>query len=265
MSVLAALAASLAMLTWRPPGRWWVRHRLGLVSASYGRAARVLLVGTLVAVGGPLVLALPGPRIVLSLTVLMVGLFGLRQMAVGRRRQRISGLRASATEMLGLMAAELRAGALPSRVLTGLAHDFAFLSPAARATALGGDVPAALRASSETPGLEVLADVGGAWQVAERAGAPLVQVLARLEHTARTQREIEQEVASGIAPARATGRLMAVLPMVGLLLGSGMGGDPVGVLTGTWIGVACLAGGCGLACAGVAWVERIASSIEREP
>ena len=49
----------------------------------------------------------------------------------------------------------------------------------------------------------------------------------------------------------------------GLPLGSGMGGDPVGLLTGTWIGVTCLAAGCALACLGITWVERIAAAAER--
>lgn len=162
------------------------------------------------------------------------------------------------------MSAELRAGILPQRALQGLAPEFPFLTAAARAADLGGDVPAALRAAADESGAELLAELSGAWLVAERAGAPLSRVLDRLEETARGELEIEREVESGLAPARATGRLMAVLPVFGLALGSGMGGDPVAVLTGTYPGVLCLAAGCALACVGVAWVERIASSAEAE-
>lgn len=74
---------------------------------------------------------------------------------------------------------------------------------------------------------------------------------------------MEREVQSGVAPARATGRLMAMLPVVGLALGSGMGSDPVALLTGTVPGGLCLAAGSACACAGVAWVNRIAATAER--
>jgi tight adherence protein B len=55
---------------------------------------------------------------------------------------------------------------------------------------------------------------------------------------------------------------MAVLPVLGLSLGAGMGADPVQVLTGTVVGAFCLAGGLALACVGVAWVDRIVASVD---
>ena len=205
-----------------------------------------------------------GPHVVLVATVAGVVAFGLRQWRVALRRKRQRERRRLVSEAIGLMAAELRGGILPQRVLTGLAAEFDFLAPAARAADLGGDMPAALRMAADETGAELLAELAGAWLVAERSGAPLAHVLDRLEETARGDLEIEREVESGLAPARATGRLMAVLPVFGLALGSGMGGDPVEILTGTFPGVLCLAAGCGLACAGVAWVERIAASAEAD-
>lgn len=205
-----------------------------------------------------------GPHIILVATFAGVAAFGLRQWRVALRRRRLRERRRLVSEAIGLMSAELRAGILPQRVLAGLAPEFDFLAPAARAADLGGDVSAALRAAADETGAELLGELAGAWLVAERAGAPLARVLDRLEDTARGDLEIEREVESGLAPARATGRLMAVLPVFGLALGSGMGGDPVAILTGTFPGVVCLAAGCGLACAGVAWVERIAASAEAE-
>jgi tight adherence protein B len=206
-----------------------------------------------------------GPHVVLVVTMAGVVAFGVRQWRVARRRQNLRERRRLVSEAIGLMSAELRAGILPQRALAGLAPEFDFLGPAAHAADLGGDVPAALRAAADETGAELLADLAGAWLVAERAGAPLARVLDRLEETARGDLEIEREVESGLAPARATGRLMAVLPVFGLALGSGMGGDPVAILTGTLPGVLCLAAGCGLACVGVAWVERIAATAEAEP
>lgn len=260
MNVAAAVLAATAVLLGRPSGRWVVRRRLGIAGAAPSAGWMAALAVAAAAAGLPVVARASGPQVVLVVTVAAVGWFCLRQLRRSRYRDRVARRRAEVVELLGLMAAELRAGILPQRVLTGLAADAAVLRPAGRAAELGGDVVVALREASTEPGHELLGDLAAAWQVADRSGAPLATVIDRLEQAARVDRETVREVESGVAPARATGRLMAVLPVMGLLLGSGMGGDPVAVLTSTWIGVLCLATGSALACAGVAWIERIAVS-----
>lgn len=265
MTVLAALCTAAAVWLRRPPGRWVVRHRLGLDVARRSTPRPIVVVAIPLAVVWMSGRAgISGPHAVLVVMIAGVVAFGIRQWRSALRRKRRHERRRLVSEAIGLMSAELRAGILPQRVLAGLAAEFEFLASAARAADLGGDVPAALRAAADETGAELLAELAGAWLVAERAGAPLARVLDRLEDTARGDLEIEREVDSGLAPARATGRLMAVLPVFGLALGSGMGGDPFAILTGTFPGVLCLAAGCGLACAGVAWVERIAASAEAE-
>ncbi|MFI5429189.1 type II secretion system F family protein [Aeromicrobium sp. UC242_57] len=146
-----------------------------------------------------------------------------------------------------------------------MSREHAFLVPAAQAADLGADVAAALRDAGSAPGREALRDLGAAWQVADRAGAPLAAVLGRLEQSVRDDHDLEREIQAGVAPARATGRLMAILPVVGLVLGSGLGGSPFSMLTSTWPGSMCAAAGCALACLGVVWIERIATSAERPP
>lgn len=260
MTVVAAAATSVALLLWRPPGLWWVRRRLGPADVAPSRGwgvAAVVVVGALVL---PRLGAMSAHRIVLAGTIAAVVAFAVRQGWAARARTRVRRRRGEIVELVSLMAAELRAGVLPDRTLGGLADEFTALRPAARAAELGGDVAAALREAAQVRGHELLADLGGAWFVADRSGAPLAAVLARLADAARLERDIGREAEAGAAPARATARLMAVLPVAGLLLGAGMGGDPVDVLTGTWIGVSCLAAGCALACAGIAWIERIADS-----
>lgn len=214
------------------------------------------------AAGVSLLPRLSGPGVLVGLTAAGVAVFLAHQVRRVRARARVAARRAEVGELLGLMTAELRAGALPHRMLVGLVTDFAFIASAARAAELGGDVAAQLHEASSVEGREVLRDLAGAWHVAERSGAPLADVMDRLEQSARAARDLAREVASGVAPARATGRLMAALPVLGLLLGSGMGGDPVSVLTTTWVGALCLSGGCALACAGVAWIERIADTVD---
>jgi tight adherence protein B len=267
VTLLAAVFASSATLLWRPPGRWVAQHRLALDPVRRPPSRPAIAIGASIAIvvaAGHV--GVSGPHVVLVVTIAGVGVFGLRQWRAGRRRERLRERRRLVSEAIGLMSAELRAGILPQRVLTGLAREFDFFGPASRAAELGGDVAAALRTAADEIGAELLDDLAGAWLVAERAGAPLARVLDRLEETARGDLDIdiEREVEAGLAPARATGRLMAVLPVFGLALGSGMGGDPVTILTGTLPGVLCLAAGCGLACVGVAWVERIAASAEAQ-
>lgn len=262
MTVAAAVLLGMAVALWQPSGRWWVARRLGSPTRGAPVGAAVALAVAGGAAAATLLSSVPGPGVAVAMTLIAMGAFAVGQSRRSRARARIAGRRAEVAELVGLMAADLRAGALPQRTLAGLVEDFGFVAPAARAVDLGGDVVGILREAATVPGREVLRDLAGAWHVAERSGAPLASVLGRLEHAARADRELAREVSSGVAPARATGRLMAALPVVGLLLGSGAGGDPVAMLTTTWIGAACLAAGCALACGGLAWIERIAASAE---
>lgn len=263
MRAVAALFTVLTVLMAKPGGGWLIRERLGIPRRWHIRIGALVPPLAMVGVLGVVLAGLPPARLIVALTAGGVGLFALRQVRAERVRRRAQSQRHAVAEAIGLLAAELRAGVLPQRALAGLAPDFAFLASASRAAGLGGDVSAALRGESAAAGCEQLVDLSSAWFVAERSGAPLARVLDRLEVAARDDREIEREVQSGVAPARATGRLMAVLPVVGLLLGSGMGADPVELLTSTVPGALCLALGSAFACAGVAWVNRIASAGER--
>ncbi|MGI9084571.1 MAG: type II secretion system F family protein [Aeromicrobium sp.] len=200
--------------------------------------------------------------VIVASTAVCVAVFVLRLLKVSRDRAAAVRTRARTAAALDLLAAELRAGSLPRHALAAVADDAPSLAAAAAATAHGGDVVAALRAASTGPGAGALADLAGAWHVAERAGAPLADVLDRVATTVRDDAEVDRDVLAEAAPARATGRLMAVLPVLGLTLGAGMGADPVHVLTGTVVGASCLAGGLALACLGLAWVDRIVGSVE---
>lgn len=262
MTVLAAALTVVALVLARPDGRWLVRERLPVSGWSLHHASWAPSIGT---VGAVVVVSVgvPPARLVVMITACGVGWFVMRQVQAERARRRAMKQRDAVAEALGLMAAELRAGVLPRRVVTSLALDFPFLEAAARTADLGGDVSSALLTASREPGRELLVDLAGAWMVAERSGAPLARILDRLEASTRDDREIEREVQAGVSPARATGRLMAVLPLVGLMMGSGMGADPVALLTGTLPGALCLAAGATCACVGVAWVNRIAAAAER--
>jgi tight adherence protein B len=70
-------------------------------------------------------------------------------------------------------------------------------------------------------------------------------------------------VALELAAPRATARLLAALPVLGIVIGSASGANPVGVLIGTAWGWGLLGAGLVLDLAGLAWVGRIAHAAER--
>jgi tight adherence protein B len=173
-----------------------------------------------------------------------------------RRHQAVVGL-------CGALAAELSAG-LPSHTAVARAcrdwPEFARVEQAAR---LGGDIPGALRSLAELPGADGLRVLAAGWAVATHSGASLARVLDRLVDTLRDEAAAQAEVDAALEPPRATARLLAALPLFGVVLGTAMGADPLAILVGTGFGRACLLIGLLLAVAGVAWVERLAAAVSR--
>ena len=94
-----------------------------------------------------------------------------------------------------------------------------------------------------------------------RSGAGLASTLALTADQLRAERATARVVATELAAAQATARLLVVLPAGVLLLGSGLGGDPVGFLLATPAGLVCLCAGLALEYAGLCWLARIADQV----
>lgn len=208
-------------------------------------------VGPGAASGGPLVLA----------ALVAAAVWWLRRRSADRRRRVVRA--AAVLELCEELAGDLAAGAAPGTALERASRRWPDLAAPATAHRLGASVPTAWRVLAERPGAGDLHVVAAAWQVAEQTGAGLAEALAGVAAGIREQQRTRRLVASELASARATARLMAALPLLTLAVGSGAG-DPVGFLLGTPAGLACAAGGLALALAGVAWIEAIASALERE-
>ena len=187
------------------------------------------------------------------------GWFGCRLHRVSAARAAARDFGAEAARFVGALSSEIRAGVIPVMAVHTVAADASDTWAALRRIS-APDVPMALRRLAEVPGGSGLIAAAAAWDMADRAGAPLATLLSRVAEGVQDDIEIDREIATEAAPARATGTLMAVLPVVGLLLGAMLGADPVHVLFATGPGLACLIVGLVLACAGLWWIDHIVQS-----
>ena len=180
-----------------------------------------------------------------------------------RRAQILKGGREVARATRAL-AGRVSVGEIPAVALEHVASDVEVLAQARRAQAVGGSVPDALMATSRQPGMAGLVPLAHAWHLAATTGAPLAPAARSVaEGTARRAR-LEATLDSELAAARASGRIMGLLPLVGLLMGRVIGARPTVFLTTTWLGRGCLVGATLLACLGVLWSESLADRVARE-
>lgn len=202
-----------------------------------------------------------GRHLVLVAIATATAAASLRRLARARAGRRAERRAADVLAACEGMAADLAAGQPPRRALRRAASVWSELEPIAVAAELDADVPGALRRLAGAPGASQLRTVAAAWQVAHRSGTGLAATLSRVAGMLAEEQRTTRLVATELAAARATARMMAALPALVLLLGAGIGGDPLGFLTGTPVGLGCLAGGLALTQAGLVWLDRIADGV----
>jgi tight adherence protein B len=255
--ILLAVALAVGAVTLAVPGR----ARLP-ATTSPGRAVPRTLV--LVAISGVAVLLwswLDAHQFALA------SMLGLVALGIGRlvRRSRLArAADRTADQVLAVcdaMASDLAAGQPPLVGLRRAAEEWPHFAPVAVAGQMGADVPGQLRQLADRPGAGQLRTLAATWQVAHDTGSGLAPAIGQAADAIRADRRTARLVAAELASAHATARMLAVLPLGVLLLGTGIGGDPVGFLTGPTAGLVCLAVGLGLSFAGLLWLERIADRV----
>ncbi|WP_234351436.1 type II secretion system F family protein [Streptomyces sp. XY413] len=196
----------------------------------------------------------------------------VRRWLRARARERARSARAAEVVALcGAAVGELRAGAQPGQALTaairrtaaGPGGPGAAEAGVLAAAAFGGDVPGALRQAAREPGAEGLAGMAACWRVSVDGGAGLAAGLDRLEGALRAERDRQESLRAQLAGARSTVLVLALLPLVGLLIGTGLGADPLRVLLHTPMGWGCLLAGRVLEAMGLLWCRRIVRAGER--
>jgi tight adherence protein B len=165
---------------------------------------------------------------------------------------------------LGALVTELRAGAHPAAAAAGAAQDAeepasAVLAGISSTARLGGDVDQALtglalaRPELRTP----LAQLARAWQLADRHGVPLADVLEAVRRDLDRRVTFARQIRARMAGPEASAAVLAALPVFGVLLGQLSGADPLRVLTSTPVGQVLLVIGALLVCAGLLWSGRL--------
>ncbi|MFE4173371.1 type II secretion system F family protein [Streptomyces sp. NPDC056909] len=235
-----------------PRWRRWTARAWGRVR-SLGREWLCLPPALMLAVLGDSVLPLIGGALAVPLM--------RRSLRSGERRRSRERRADGVVALCGTAAGELRAGLQPAQALLaasgatgGLGGTEAAVLAAVR---FGGDVPDALRLAAREPGADGLVGLAACWRVAVDGGAGLAAGLDRLEAALRAERERREALRAQLTGAWSTVALLAVLPVVGLLLGWALGADPLRVLLHTPVGWGLLAVGGALEGAGLWWAVRI--------
>ena len=256
-----------------------VRRRLRDVSGGSGRTGPRGLDGASVWLAG--VSRYRGTAVVVAVVAGLVGILaggpvaGLAGAlycggaARGLRRRHESRVRAAA-HLAGLDAVaglsdDLRAGRTPGQALAAAVATIEPLvdEPARRtlraltgASIAGTELSTAMCAVRH-PGLSgTFGRLAAVWRLSD-VGVPLADLLDTLEGELRAHRRATERAAAQLAWARTTARLLAGLPLVGLLLGFALGADPLRIILHTLPGEACAAAALVLQSAGLLWAERI--------
>ncbi|MBN9631221.1 MAG: hypothetical protein J0I18_11490 [Actinobacteria bacterium] len=107
------------------------------------------------------------------------------------------------------------------------------------------------------------ATVAAVWTVAEHSGAPLSPALRGAATALRDRAETARDVRTAIAGPRATARLMAWLPLVGVAMAYLIGVDVVGALVAGPLGWGVAVAGATLTATGRAWTARLVREASR--
>jgi tight adherence protein B len=192
-----------------------------------------------------------------------------RRLGVGRVRD-LQHTRAAVVDLCRATAAELRAGRTSAEAFAVAVQSAPTrlrgpLLPAVAVARRGdnGDLADAVARVAPSPGCDGLRAVVACWRVAAASGAALAPAIDRVADALQDEIDLGRDVTSIMAGPRATVQVLAVLPMIGLLLGTAIGARPIYFLFGSAPGIGCLLGAVVLDALGVAWARRIARRAAR--
>jgi tight adherence protein B len=181
---------------------------------------------------------------------------------LNRGRREAAARQAAVIELCDGIAAELIAGRPADIALANAGAVLPGLAMVTEAARTSDDVPTALEHAARTPGFDGLRLLAGCWRVGVDRGGMLATVIEGLADALRDERSHREEVALQLAGPRATARLLAVLPLLGLAMAAALGAHPLRFLFATAPGLLCLGLGTGLDALGLWWTSRLATGAE---
>lgn len=257
----ALLLLSVAVLSW--PDRRRRSRTGGYLGSDWRRGAAVVArvpVWLVAGCGAACIGALASTGLVALVAGVGAGLAG-RALAARRRDARQQSDLVSLADALAAFGAELRSGRPVERAVQA-ASAAAGDERCARALSLAVRSPTVAPSPTGPPG-EALAAVSRAVLLSGRTGCSLAAVVGAVEDDVRARVGHARELRTATAGPRASAVLLAGLPLLALLMGSGVGADPWHVLTDTAAGHALLVCGAGLEGAGLLWSGRLVARVLR--
>jgi tight adherence protein B len=199
--------------------------------------------------------------VVVAFAILALTLAARRRRTVLRRRRAEES--AALQGALSVLVGELRVGDHPIAAFETAASEVdgpvaAKLSAVAARARLGADVSAGLRAVATQSMLPTQWErLSVCWQLAQAHGLAIATLMCAAQRDIVERDRYASRVTAGMAGARATAVILAGLPLLGVGLGELIGAGPVRFLLSGGAGGWLLVIGVALACAGLAWSDRI--------
>jgi tight adherence protein B len=168
---------------------------------------------------------------------------------------------------LDVLVGELRAGAHPVAAFDAAAAEVdgavaeSLRAVAARAR-LGADVAAGLRSVTHRSLMPAhWRRLAVCWQLAQENGLAIATLVQTAQRDIVERERFSARVDAGMTGARTTAMVLSGLPLLGVGLGELIGAEPVGFLLSGGVGGWLLIIGVTLACAGLAWSDRITGRV----
>lgn len=234
------------------------RHRLAPRERARAPHRASMLAASVVACAATLMLP-----VTTALAAAVLGATLLVRHRRGRRRQRRLEEGRALEDALEVLVGELRVGAHPVRAFTVAAADSAgTVAGALRAVAararLGADVSGGLHSVAAASALPAQWErLAVCWRLATEHGLAMSTLMRAAQRDITERQRFSARVEAGLAGARATAVILAVLPVLGVVLGQLLGADPLAFLFSGRAGGWLLVVGVSLVCCGLAWSDRI--------
>lgn len=162
---------------------------------------------------------------------------------------------------ISALAAELHAGNPPTVAIAVTGGDPCVWPHTKAAAESHADIGVALAVDAESnPELRPLL---ACWLVAVNSGSGLASGIRKLSDSLREAQGIRIQLEAELAGPRATARMLALLPFIGIGLGYLLGAQPLTWLISHPIGWATLVIGISLTALGVWWTAHIAARVEQ--